>query len=504
MRLPVSFFLFISAEFIIYAIEMNLCLTIILAVFRAVFVPAQFADKPFDASSEGLAAVVSGCEDYFNAQFRSYQAFSFDCAPLVTLEGEERHYLANPWQAVVEAFTLADPEVDYAAYDAFVVLCPGEALPAHTFYLEDYGVRLVLDGIRINQYALSTEQLRLGAMCHEMMHILGCPDFYDTDGEGSGGVCPGLGGSFALMDQGNESGGGADPPDLCAPELEATGLVSPLLLEAGIYEVKCDRLPHFIGRIDTYNEGEYYLVECREGGRLVYYHIDRSDSEAGYSDRYRRVLTAAERWRLNEVNCRPDRPLAYVSESIVASLVIDDVRVLAPDLVGFVVREPLDISRLDIYQDGVIVSWVCEDEDRSCTVELHHGGKVVETRSVVRGASGGFSTTFDGLSPLGDYLVTVRTPRCVTSGRFRTKAYNSKLSPYIYLGTEGRDSRGVFEKGSKIPLRVYNAPDAGRISWYFNSKPVTCAEDGYFTLDESGELRAEWGTQRIIKKITVR
>ena len=37
-----------------------------------------------------------------------------------------------------------------------------------------------------------------------------------------------------------------------------------------------------------------------------------SEDSAGYSDYYGRELSAAERWELDQINCRPDRQCAEI------------------------------------------------------------------------------------------------------------------------------------------------------------------------------------------------
>ena len=91
----------------------------------------------------------------------------------------------------------------------------------------------------------------------------------------------------------------------------------------------------------------------------------------------------------------------------------------------------------------------------------------------------------------------------------RKKAYNSNVRAYIHLTGAERTADGAFVKGTAIPLRVYNAPDAVSVRWTFDGKEISCGKTGYYTLDRNGELRAriEWddGSIEIITKtITVR
>lgn len=479
-------------------------LAIVLTTFRVLLVPAQFSDKEFDGEVAAIESIASAAQDYFAAQLGSTGQITVSTSHIVTLSGTEQQYVSAPHNAVCDAFRLVDAEVNFAGFDGFMVLCPGDAMPPHTYYLEDSGTRLDLDGQVINQYSISNFDSGMGTVCHEIMHLLGCPDFYDTDGEGSGGLSEGLGGSFALMDMGNESGGGATPPDLCAPELDAAGLASPKTLGAGIHRMSPMGLPHEYARVNTGNEDEYYLIECRTPGSLIMYHVDRSEARAGYSDRYRRSLTARERWEFNEVNCRPDRQCLSICDEVEGVLVLDNVQAQADGSVSFELREPIALSRIDIYQDAVITGWSYDGPSETCSVNLYRYGLLV--RSIESKAYEGnlFAATIDGLDPTTDYTLEIAYSNATVRQLFKTKAYTKLVAPYIYLGSESRDSRGWFEAGSRIPLRLYNAPKATDVSWYFDDEPVECGPDGYYTLTRSGELRVRWGSQTIVKKIFVK
>ena len=55
-----------------------------------------------------------------------------------------------------------------------------------------------------------TEMTRIGVICHELGHVFGAPDFYDTDYAGSGGEFPGLG-QWDIMSSGSWNRGGISP-----------------------------------------------------------------------------------------------------------------------------------------------------------------------------------------------------------------------------------------------------------------------------------------------------
>ena len=98
----------------------------------------------------------------------------------------------------------------------------------------------MLDGVRINRYACSSE-LRLsannqpaiasiGTFCHEYAHTLGLPDLYDTDYQ-VGGLGAGTWRRVSLMDGGNYNNDGNTPPNFTAVDRDVLGLNAPQLLE---------------------------------------------------------------------------------------------------------------------------------------------------------------------------------------------------------------------------------------------------------------------------------
>ena len=93
---------------------------------------------------------------------------------------------------------------------------------------------------------------------------------------------------------------------------------------------------------------------------------------------------------------------------------------------------------------------------------------------------------------------------------FTTKSDKKADSyPYIYLkDVEDRRADGSFTSGAPLSLRVYNAPDADGVTWYFDGKAISPGADGYYHLTRSGELKAvisyPGSTDIITKKIVVK
>ena len=157
---------------------------------------------------------------------------------------------------------------------------------------------VVYDGVHLGSYACSSElkgdkgstMCGIGTYCHEFGHVLGLPDFYDTDYDENGSG-PGLY-SFSLMSHGCYNNDGRTPPHLNAeercmlewmkmPDFWTEGSVT-------LYGIQ----NNVAGRLPTNNKDEYYLFETRDGTSwdkyignaaegLVIYHVDKSHNIVG-------------------------------------------------------------------------------------------------------------------------------------------------------------------------------------------------------------------------------
>lgn len=302
---------------------------------------------------------------YFDEQFSGKLDFRFDISEVITLPGKRADYGSNtssgedkdPAGMVIEACKAADGQTDFSLYDddgdgeidnVFLFFAGGDeaegagedCIWSHSWYIyEGAGQTVTLDGKKLNRYACGSELTRryrggsfedtftgIGTFCHEYSHALGLPDLYDTDYEGSGGTGAGLWLWTSLMDGGNQNNYSNTPPYYNAIEREILGICEPVRITSdGTYSMSPINEDNIAYRIDTDNDDEYYLLECRSGkgwdvhtggkGMLVY-HIDRSERGSGHSDLYGRELTAAERWsHINEVNCRADHQCADLMEA---------------------------------------------------------------------------------------------------------------------------------------------------------------------------------------------
>ena len=185
---------------------------------------------------------------------------------------------------------------------------------------------VVYDGVHLGKYACSAElrgssgstMCGIGTYCHEFGHVLGLPDFYDTDYEENGNG-PGLY-TFSLMSQGCYNNEGRTPPHLNAEErCMLEWMTMPDFWSEGtvtLYGIQ----NNVAGRLPTNNENEYYLFETRDGTAwdkyvghdcegLVVYHVDKSLNIVGGK-------TAAGLWASGySINAFADHPCFRVIPS---------------------------------------------------------------------------------------------------------------------------------------------------------------------------------------------
>lgn len=143
----------------------------------------------------------------------------------------------RPQDMATEAIKLADPYVDFSQYDndkdgaidGVYIIYAGygqeagtstDAIWAHAWSIPT----LNYDNTRISRYSCSAElkgyegnnginkfPTHIGVICHEFLHVCGLPDYYDVDGDASGGDSRDLG-AWDTMANGNWNNGGRTPP----------------------------------------------------------------------------------------------------------------------------------------------------------------------------------------------------------------------------------------------------------------------------------------------------
>lgn len=581
------------------------------AVKHGIVILAQFANLKFKHSREDFRNLLTkndysrngatgSAKDYFDDQFGGSVDFRFDVSNIITLSHDLAYYGGNtsgsngvesdkaPEQMVIEACRLADQEIDFSLYDddgdgevdnVFVFFAGGDeaegagddCIWSHAWYIKDgAGYDLVLDGKKINRYACTSEMMRyldaygnirqrlagIGSFCHEYIHTFGLPDMYDTDYDASGGQSEALWVSTSIMDGGNQNNAGATPPCFNAIEREILGMSEPeVIRESGKYSLEPVNKGGKIYRIDTDDENEYFLLECRAaegwdtyigGSGLLVYHIDKSSRNAGYSDIYARDLSAGLRWTLyNEVNCRPDHQCADLLEAVPGasgvrnvfypvsgSVSIDEDRFVSWSgkkgnfaLTGIRMEEgkvvfnviggsaalppePVGISH-EKFQDAAIISFESNvPYEGNASVSWGCTGKEINMLNISPYEPGRYALVLDGLEPRTSYTVTISFVSNGVSGKEGTVSFMTSSDnggyPYIYLKNVKRNPDGTFPIGSRLPLRVYNAIGAKDVLWTFNGGWISTDASGYYKVKKDGVLKAvvswEDGSKDVIVK----
>ena len=152
-----------------------------------------------------------------------------------------------------------------------------------------------------------------------------------------------------------------------------------------------------------------------------------------------------------------------------------------------------------VFQDAAIVQWSSVNPSYPGNSFIRYGladdTNLTEVE-ITPYETGKYAFVMDGLSPTKAYKFQLlcrngSIPGPVNSGSFTTKSdRKAGTYPYIYLKNIDRGSDGSVSPGAPLCLRVYNAPDAESVRWYFDGESVSPGPDGYWHIPHSGVLRA--------------
>ena len=464
-------------------------------------------------------------------------------------------------------FSIYDEDGDTYVDNVFVFFSGGDEAEhtdqsdfiwSHSWYIKDgAGISLILDGKRINRYACTAElaydgesdqMTGIGTFCHEYSHTLDLPDLYDTDYDANGWGA-GMWTWTSLMDGGNMNNDNNTPPYFNAIERELLEIAKPVMIERnGTYTLEPIHLNNKFYRLNTRNLGEYYLFECRKetgwdshimGSGMLIYHIDKS---AAY----------AERWENNDINIYANHQCAEVIEadkrddkflnrydyvnkisnikgiffphqSTTTLHLTDGVSMtnikkdgdnITFSIVGFVedITPPVATDiQVEAFMDAAIIQFETDQPfDGDAVVNWGRTGKNSTETIVYPYDEGKYSLILTGLEP-GNKTYTVTIHFCIDDvagesavTQFMTTKAAPVEWPYIFVGKNRSDEDGTFAEGTKIALMAYNTAEAAEVKWTFNGKKITPEDDGYYTVKESGTLKAHvlWqdGSEDIIEK----
>ncbi|MBA7526105.1 hypothetical protein ES705_18265 [subsurface metagenome] len=214
-------------------------------------------------------------------------------------------YDMEPQALVSEAVSLADDDINYADYDndndgyvdgVYIIYAgygeeagaPEDAIWAHAWSISP----LTLDGKVIRKYSCSAELrgnmgsnlTHIGVICHEFGHVLGAPDYYDTDYSGSGGQFCGTG-NWDMMASGSWNNDGATPAHHNAfTKVFVYNWANATILNSGstITLQNSAQNSESFYRFNTSAPDEYFIMENRNqvgfdadipGEGLIIYHV---------------------------------------------------------------------------------------------------------------------------------------------------------------------------------------------------------------------------------------
>lgn len=333
----------------------------------------EFKDKSFTISDPQQAisnmlnqqgyqdnGATGSARDYYYQN--SHGAFEpvFDVYGPVTLSNNVSYYGGNdsqgndknPDKALIEAVKALDSQINFADYDLdndsyvdlvyWIYAGKGEAdggatstIWPHQWSLTGAGNSPVtLDGKKVNKYACGSEldgsgdMEGIGTICHEFGHAMGLPDFYDTD-YATNGQAGGLY-AFSLMDMGSYNNSGRTPPYFNIEERIMLGWLE----ESAILPITSNgtyTLPSvnedIAYKIPTDTEGEYFLLECRDGSGwdaqiygavgLVVYHVDKSSRMVSLGSTSVSAYNLWNNWEsYNAINENGSHPCFYVIPAV--------------------------------------------------------------------------------------------------------------------------------------------------------------------------------------------
>ncbi len=272
---------------------------------------------------------VGSARDYFIACSDSVFSPIFDCYGPVTVSKDYAYYgknvgsssSAHASQMIVEACNLvADMGVDLTQYDTdndgrldnvFVYYAghnEAEGGPANSIWPHRSVVQTGdrVQGKLIYDYACTSEMrgssgksmCGIGTFCHEFGHVLGLPDYYNTENSYAYTV-----GTWDIMCSGSYNGNGKTPPSYSAGERFQLGWLKPVQLkEAGAYTLQpleTTNTAYLLAKTDhnlrwaDANPNEYWLLENRQnlgwdrhssslpGTGMVIFHITYNSNSWG-------------------------------------------------------------------------------------------------------------------------------------------------------------------------------------------------------------------------------
>jgi M6 family metalloprotease-like protein len=275
----------------------------------------------FNQINYSVGGATGSVKDFYLENSYGQFNLTVDVAGPFTASQNMAYYGANntsgndvrPRELVTEAINLADPTVDFSLYDndndgwvdGIYIIYAGygeeagggaNCIWAHAWSLSS---AITKDGVQIQRYSCSAELrgnsgsniTHIGVICHEFGHVLGAPDYYDTN-YSTGGQFSGTG-NWDMMASGSWNNSGATP----AHHNGFTKVVyynwAPVTVLNSPTTVTLENSAQYSNsfyRINTATAGEYYFIENREkhlfdafvpGSGLLIYHVHSTVLSSG-------------------------------------------------------------------------------------------------------------------------------------------------------------------------------------------------------------------------------
>ena len=292
--------------------------TALIGTYKILCALVEFQNKTFtktkiefDNLMNQLGYSIGGASGSVRDYFREVSYGLFDVnitvCGIYTAPQNESYYVSNTsvlarWAAEQIA---AEPEIDFSDYDTngdaivdgFHIIFAGQGQEStgdtETIWSHKsmFSPNVIQNGKSLNVYSCSPE-LRaanainvIGTICHEMGHVFGAPDFYDTNYE-TGGEFDGTG-NWDIMASGTWNGNpkGSKPAhhNMYTKSI-LFGWVNPIVLSTPqtITNMPNSAENTVAYRINTSTNNEYYLLENRQkigfdatipGSGLLIYHV---------------------------------------------------------------------------------------------------------------------------------------------------------------------------------------------------------------------------------------
>ena len=296
---------------------------------KGLLILVDFPDKPFTFSKSDFDDLMNqinytgngnngSVRDFYKENSFGQLDFQTDVVGVYRMSHNSSYYGANDnggndvnaQLMASEAATMADRDINYADYDndndgvvdGFHIIYAGygeeagggtDCVWAHSYYVNER-----FDGKLLFRYSCSpelrgnfgTNMTYIGVICHELGHVLGCMDYYDTN-YSVGGQYQGTG-NWDLMGSGNWNNDGATPAHFNPyVKIYDFGWTQPIDGNRDACVTLHSKSKDGFVRIDTRKDGEYFLIEYRSNdgfdaavpghGLMIYHASDNLSRIAG-------------------------------------------------------------------------------------------------------------------------------------------------------------------------------------------------------------------------------